>query len=388
MFDNNYAKKKSSTDNMYLSYNAWKSHNPIKSDNATKPSSADCVQRQVRFNSPTVEQNETKNDRQVTTDSAQIPQNVNKPNVPFRKPFEQIYMANMPSRQLDLSMVETENPLRPSKENIHPTNNYYDFQRKTDDRLVSKPISPTLKNQYKSTKSSCENDIEEKHRIIDLYNYNRNNFNYLHRQTLDNSKVSNNTTPLHKCNCESSTTKVCDKKIDTQENKSEEPTVKDLLKIIQQQNEQLLILQKQVATLINNKDATPQIEAPPLHQNNNIFDKQYQTSTQLETQEGLYNRSKPFLAKKGPFRQFSLDVMTSFEVSIRQQNLNRGRADAINHPPKICEITESDNDTNRGNDSLRNNYISMTFNEPVQITERCPTPVNSIKIDMKDYSSE
>lgn len=90
--------------------------------------------------------------------------------------------------------------------------------------------------------------------------------------------------------------------------KSDEPTVKDLLKIIQQQNEQLLVLQKQVATLLDFKDSQKRIES-----NNQRINEENKF---LQPNKDFLN-SAGSTPRKGPLPKFSIDLMTSFEVSIR-----------------------------------------------------------------------
>lgn len=90
--------------------------------------------------------------------------------------------------------------------------------------------------------------------------------------------------------------------------KSDEPTVKDLLKIIQQQNEQLLVLQKQVATLLDFKDSQNRIES-----NNQRINEENKF---LQPNKDFLN-SAGSTSRKGPLPKFSIDLMTSFEVSIR-----------------------------------------------------------------------
>lgn len=175
-------------------------------------------------------------------------------------------------------------------------------------------------------------------------------------------------------------------------NVSDQPSVKDLLKIIQQQNEQLLILQKQVAHLIENQSASRQIETKQLEgptNTANVFGEKIISSTEHE----IIGRQE---ARKGP--KFAIDVMTSFEVSIRRQQNFAQRNKYVNSEPRIQEITESEcnslkhnnvdgectaSSSNKGKDD-----VSLFLNEPLSVREDCPSPVNSIHVDMQDYSSE
>lgn len=188
-------------------------------------------------------------------------------------------------------------------------------------------------------------------------------------------------------------------------NSNDEPTVKDLLKIIHQQNEQLLLLQKQVANLIENQNnAAFQIEGRPIIKQiesatsgttTNIFGKEVISSTEHEI-------VKPHDLKKASLPKFAIDVMTSFEVSIRrQQNFNQRNKfpkDFLNHEPKIQEITTSDTENTERNfvENIQSNQTenskkldeSLVLNGSVPVLEECVSPENSIHIDMQDYSSE
>lgn len=173
-------------------------------------------------------------------------------------------------------------------------------------------------------------------------------------------------------------------------NMSDQPSVKDLLKIIQQQNEQLLILQKQVAHLIENQSAPRQIETKQLEGPTNaanIFGEKIISSTEHE----IVGRQD---ARKGP--KFAIDVMTSFEVSIRRQQNFAQRNKYVNSEPKIQEITESECNSMKDNSdgeciasgSNKGKDMSLVLNEPLSVREDCPSPVSSIHVDMQDYSSE
>ncbi|KAF2904792.1 hypothetical protein ILUMI_01357 [Ignelater luminosus] len=395
-------------------------------------------------------------------------------------------MANIPNRNLDLSIIDHPKVTLASKEDLENINPNRDFGKNTLAHIknlngstnIGKRVKDgrdlkimahdhnTDNNQYlqksdcfeikdfgsdltKTGQTAVKAGLLQENNIIDLYNYKRDNYSTTSRYhyNLDNAKLcgvkndeqcqDNKQKPAsymydsfdshgcetnkHQCGCfnnkelfkntrsnaaiqtemESVQSNSLENSNDVHKN-SDDPTVKDLLKIIHQQNDQLLILQKQVAALLNSREIPKQIEAQsPTNRNVNIFGEKCRTSTQLESQ-GLYNPLQNCHVRKGPLPQFSLDVMTSFEVSIRrQQNLNRAYKDSINHQPKICEVSESDSNAfnhsyieagtpngicNKKNTD--NTEVSLTLNEPVHVPETCPSPVNTVRIDMEDYSSD
>ncbi|KAK9872571.1 hypothetical protein WA026_018704 [Henosepilachna vigintioctopunctata] len=170
----------------------------------------------------------------------------------------------------------------------------------------------------------------------------------------------------------------------TEPEKNNDPTVRDLLKIIQQQNEQLLILQKQVASILECRDYQHPIESPRqiLTMNQDKFLTNGGKNDVLEN-----SGSTP---RKGPLPKFSIDLMTSFEVSFRpQQNMNyRKHRDLILQEPKIQEITETENnDLEYQKEYAAKKFTdsSLRLQDPINVQETCPSPEPSIKIDMNDY---
>nr|CAI5820787.1 unnamed protein product [Callosobruchus analis] len=142
---------------------------------------------------------------------------------------------------------------------------------------------------------------------------------------------------------------------------SNEPTNTDLLKIIAQQNEQLLLLQKQVAVLLSRETTTqnrPQ-----------VMGEKIVSSTQTE-----HFHQQMYTPKKRGLSKFSIDMMTSFEVAIRPSQHNK------NQFPKIQEITETESTSEPIEPSLR-------LEGPVNIPEDCPSPEPTVNIEMQDYDS-
>lgn len=220
--------------------------------------------------------------------------------------FQKIYMANIPNSRLDLSFIETRKENQPPK----PPENFFVEEKHEDTEMVKQSF--VAFGSYKEFKKKRPN-VSNSAKKVSFLNQN------------DDRKQL--------------------------ELRSDEPTVRDLLKIIQQQNEQLLLLQKQVACLIENKNQPPA----------NV--------KQIEREE--------FLPPKVPNR-FAIDVMTSFEVSIRpQQQQQNTLKELLNkeNEVKIKEITET-----AENDDLKLSTLS--------VREECPSPENSVHVDMQDYSSE
>lgn len=281
------------------------------------------IHKQVRFQSPPHE-------KQLITvlpdKNKLLPQNKSK--------FADVYMANIPNRHLDLSMI---------------------------DNFAHAKGNTSLPNNDKKT-------------------FNFNNSTQEHNHTLD-------VTNIHTYKCSSSNNNGreivanTEKAVEKREHSSDEPTVKDLLKIIQQQNEQLLILQQQVSQLI-------QFQA--VQQKPHVTDYYCQRQTNVFSDILAAEKPQEFKqpeVNKGPLSKFAIDVTTSFEVSVRRQQQNKFKQPE----PKIQEIKDilpkfnSVKTTGETSKSIEN---SLVLNEQLPIREDCPSPVNSIHVDMNDYSSE
>ncbi|XP_072396093.1 uncharacterized protein [Diabrotica undecimpunctata] len=161
----------------------------------------------------------------------------------------------------------------------------------------------------------------------------------------------------------------------------------DLLKIIAQQNEQLLILQKQVAMLLErDRNYSKPIEASS-DQDKKIADSQkyghistpqknhFRQENTITQQASMYQDNQ----RKWGTSKFSINLTTSFDMPLRGQP----KQNFINNEPKIQELTESDLSTKNDNDLLQ----SIHFQEPLMVREECPSPLPSININMDDYES-
>ncbi|XP_065169566.1 uncharacterized protein [Atheta coriaria] len=225
------------------------------------------------------------------------------------KPFEKIYMANVPNRNLDLSVIE-------------PPKHWQTLQR--------------------------SNSAPERFHNV-----------------LTQTNAESTTLELNKPQTQ--------QVVPVVEKSDDEPTVKDLLKIIQQQNEQLMCLQQQVTTLLRERSQQPQIEA----NNDNWQQPVFKNKILDNVLQGQTHPASP----RG--NKFAIDVMTSFEVSIRAPNVNRFNAKRFpaSNEAKITEILDESSKNCKTD-------LSLKLDEPLIVHERCPSPENSIHVDMKDFSSD
>lgn len=260
------------------------------------------MQKQVRFQNPPQDKEFMVFGKNLLPDKAKV-----LPNCAPQK-FADVYMANVPNRHLDLSMVEN-----------FP-------QHKQDDKFNFNQQNHTLG-------------------LTDVYSYSRD-------------VVKNTERALEKLSNE----------VKVSDSRSDEPTVKDLLKIIQQQNEQLLILQKQVSQLIEfQANQRPQI-----------------TENYCQRQTSVFSAEKRDFKPqdKGPLSKFAIDVTTSFEVSVRRQERNKFKQQQDGKIQEISDTVVPLLGAKSMGDSL------VLGGEQLPVREDCPSPVNSIHVDMNDYSSD
>ncbi|RZB41651.1 uncharacterized protein BDFB_006259 [Asbolus verrucosus] len=235
------------------------------------------------------------------------------------KTFEQIYMANVPDRHLDLSIFEP-----PNKE-PKPCDNLAKFDKPPNSQVVQEEPKP------------CDHLVKF------------NKFSYSHARNYDtNILKSIENTPPFQLPKESVVGKEIAKP-------TEEPTIKDLFNIIQQQNEQIMLLQREVTNL---KSSIRQAENDPI--------------PPIENAQEMRNSPKKGL--------FSIDFQaTSFEVSFRPPHGKfRKQNDFLE--PKIQEIVECD--SNRDNQD-----ISLHLEESLHVKDSYMSAVPSIQINMDEYQS-
>lgn len=290
------------------------------------------------------------------------------------KPFEQIYMENIPNRHLDLSIIDAPTTSKSQtnqnalleRPNLNVINsNLLDIR----DNKLKTVQSPALNQPRDRNKQSLRNDH--------FYG------NFTNKEKFYHEEARNcNFDKIHSYGASPNNDFLMNANKVVQHKAEDEPTTKDLLKIIQQQNEQILMLQKQVSGLLNVHEQFKQIEPP------NNFCNYGLRNTQLD--------SIPVFGKtpeKGPPNpKFAIDVMTSFEVSIRpQQSFARNKLlkDCLYNEPKISEIVEPDSPCKETVDNtVDKSDCSLVINEPIRVPEDTPSPENSIHVDMQDYSSE
>lgn len=318
------------------------------------------MQKQVRFHSPTeVERRPVV--KNVLPDKTNIlPEN--------RTKFTDVYMANVPNRHLDLSMIDNHS-VKNFSTNCFAAQNC--SQQKRDDSIADLAAS---NKQFNFHSFATEQNQKSKLGVSNIHDYKSSN-----------DEVFSNTRSFQAEMPKNEPTLALEKRRDVADDwgkvsikNSNEPTVNDLLKIIQQQNEQLLILQKQVSHLIEYQAAQSQ---RPIAAGSHVTDYYCQRQTNvfgdvLTTEKR--EEFKPPTLNKGPLSKFAIDVTTSFEVSVRRQQ-NAEQRNKFQEK-KIQEITE--------NSPLKSMGDSLLLNNQLPVREDCPSPVNSIHVDMNDYSSE
>ncbi|KAF5273410.1 hypothetical protein FQA39_LY07427 [Lamprigera yunnana] len=334
-------------DSIYLTYKAWKERDQLEVVAKTNViERLSNMQKKLRFNDAQFRNQE------ISIDEA----NKKGPS------FDQMYLDNLPNRHLNLSIVE------PPKVVANLLPNKIPFPKQsTVSNEKFKTLGPYDYNSWSSKRDALDkifkNDSNKsetlnKNRIIDLYNYRKGTLASDNISDSGNAFGSNVKMKEHICKCKQGENNA------TVEKTQDGLLVRDLLKIIQQNNEQMLILQKQVATLINNKEKIKEI------------------SSSDSMRKNIVEKRKPHLS------QISLDVMTSFELSIRHPtNTN----EAVDYQQKISDVTEVGQQKTWSEsilDGISRPNVSLSLNEQqLHVPERCPSPINSIKVDMKEYSS-
>lgn len=388
-----------------LSYGAWKTQQQYASQAMTKPKcnkenmtlygQSDCndsayrisSRKQVRFDSPS----NCKEVLKINCDNNNSANVKNPPNIDIRnKPFEQIYMANIPNRHLDLSIIETPT-YKPQENKINYPQNICETQKFCENFNKNCSDNKDI--------DSVLRDYSEKLKIDKKFDYPYQKFRDEYHS--DNNHKTRQLECLSLHNERNYDRSIVEKRsISKLNDTNEDTTVKELLKVVQQQNEQILLLQKQVALLLQNQTNQKQIEQTVNDQEKGIV-MQDRSNNNTKFEQLQYNQQQRH--SKGPLSKFAIDVMTSFEVSIRrQENLNKE-----NLGPKIQEITENSpnepcNNKNscdsvlgdikkqvrKENFGKQENDLSLTLSGPLPVMERCVSPEHSVHVDMQDYSSE
>lgn len=360
--------------------------------------------------------------------------------------FEEIYMANIPNRHLDLSMIDIP---KVSTDVAIKESVIEDIQKNKENEL------PKTYKEFLETQKKISKAQKSDQRITDIFNYRRNNIGMsqdtsrfpnsywaadkrnsnqfaLFNNSNHSCKTSHQSSPVvankaphvectalnsqnilrntfnklynfdhensmkdNKIQCYEDDHKVIDyipnhgmqqtseffTKMDIK-NKvdSFEPTNRDLLKIITQQNEQLLLLQTQVALLLNKEHNS---QRKPIEPASIINDNVDYHRKEIENEPTRFVPEINLTPRKG-LSKFSVDVMTSFEVAIRPQH---NRQLPINSS-KIQEITEEESTVSSTTDINKKTLEhSIHLQEPMKVMEPCQSPEPSININMNDYDS-
>lgn len=335
------------------------------------------MQKQVRFQSPPQEKQFTVfGNKSALPDKAKVFPSSLAPQNKTNK-FADVYMANVPNRHLDLSMIDNFVGNRPAVAG-------FSGQQKKD-------LFTNLKCNNKEISHNATQEQNETLGVRNIHSYRGNE---------SGGFLSNNensfTTVNENINRERAVAKMC-ADLELRKNSADEPSVKDLLKIIQQQNEQLLILQKQVSQLIE-LQANQQIEKQrPLtapHVTDYYCQRQTNVFGDVLTTEKRDEFNKP--QDKGPLSKFAIGVTTSFEVSVRRQQnsaeLRNKFKNCTEQDGKIQEITTDASNvgktTQTDGEVFKSMGESLFLSEQLPVREECPSPENSVHVDMHDYSSD
>lgn len=389
--------------------------------------------KQVRFQSPILQQRPSLTYEPFETRRID-PQNQNLPvqneilkncnNTPLKQSFQQIYMANIPNRHLDLSIIDL--PKHTPTEEVKGSE--IELLKENNENMLPKTYKEFLETQHNILKHQDKEEL-----VTDIFNYKRNvpensQFsnsikNGEHHFQFDHSKLKSSfhqcsQEPMQKSDCvfkpdnikryqnaynlygntnkvfyntdqntlklqndHPSETSITRNSNEVTINKQDyyEPTNRDLLKIIAQQNEQLLLLQKQVALLLNREHQNKSIESVPSVTENIVKDRK-----EIDCEPHRFDQDINLTPRKHGLSKFSVDVMTSFEVAIRPQHNRQGPM--LFNNPKIEEISEEISSLNCISDKKEIDQ-SLHLQEPVKLVEPCPSPEPSININMNDYDS-
>ncbi|XP_044262091.1 uncharacterized protein LOC123009681 [Tribolium madens] len=295
-------------ENSFLSLNPPVRHQNTDKSQLRESFSCNNSKKHVRFQSPFFPTCDKEN---------QLPQPQTLKAVPDLngKTFKQIYMANVPDRHLDLSLFE---PSVCEKQPQEP-------------QLPQPEASFTNYAEFRQRQSQMCNKNNEIARLKSIENVDLRHFE-CPKPAPRQVEICTQTEPR------------CTEITPT----SDEPTIRDLYKIIQQQNEQIMLLQRQVNNL-KTSIRQPEIDSGP--------------------HEDLNNSPKKSI--------FSFDVKaTSFEFSFRPQH-NKFRKQNDFLEPRIQEIVENSAE----------NANSLRLEESLNVGNSYVSDVPSIQIKMDDYRS-
>ncbi|XP_050303669.1 uncharacterized protein LOC126741314 [Anthonomus grandis grandis] len=409
--------------NTFTPYTQWKSQQtqrnflPTNKENfgylTNSQQNNSILKKQVRFESPK-EQTKVSENSRVTPESKGVKSNENIPSF-----VKGSYLANLPNKKLDLSVIDLTKSTPPSvKKTESRPRNYKEFleQQEVDTILPQNVIeddSITDIFNYKPKSQTNEAKPEATHveRNIDkkvVYKPNK----YRERIEVE-SPLPKETTKT--CNCSQKTTS------------EDDFSAKDLLKIIAQQsqqiaqqNAQLLVLQQQISELVlmqknqqlaqqniccsRERYCCPKEDDYCRDRRCDCYRRMGKmrcvTSTRHEEkeQEGVCVDQM----NKKHLPNFSIGMTTSFEVAFRnksaQSQVHQNKTPFVNEKPtvEIEEITETDHQNkseiqpfSQPKNTIGNKETlvdtSMVFKEPIRVREQCPSPEPSIRINMNDF---
>ncbi|KAL1491485.1 hypothetical protein ABEB36_012076 [Hypothenemus hampei] len=442
--------------NNFTPYNQWKQqhyspHLPNllmgqNKENLQSPNApnASILKKQVRFESPVLLPQRMEA-RQPVLQEVLKKNVVEKGTIPN---FEQIYLANIPNRKLDLSVIDLPNGAPECTRNS---------ERIIDKQHAISSVNNDLPRTYKeflNVQKEAHN-VRLNDSVTDIFHYKRDCVDVEPKQSLvtERSRIThkeidkvpiaerrNELNPILDKNYEwktqnlplfnlPSTTKepsleqekkcdsCCNQNNETKPKESQalslkkddDFSVKDLLKIITQQsqqiaqqNNQILLLQQQISELVSLQRKQSVENCCCQHKNEKIAPSnvinQRANSTQNNDEPKFFGTPK-----NNHVSNFSIGLTHSFEVSIRRpphrnQNEYATKNRILDYEPlapKIQEVTETESTATNENDS-KNKQIdysgrgtlvdtSMMFKEPIKVPEQCPSPEPSIKINMNDF---
>ncbi|KRT80478.1 hypothetical protein AMK59_7005 [Oryctes borbonicus] len=282
--------------------------------------------------------------------------------------FKDIDKENIPNRCLDLSILD--NMPRQPAEKSDLQRNIGKFPKSNfNEKYNEKNFNPELKNYYTTDYTDY---YITKHQTQKSSPNKKTNYNLpssLPVSQFDNIRqIGNNSGSV-------------------------EPTITELLKVIQQQNEQILLLQKQVASLIENQVAERMQNTLPT----------YVSQQRITRQEFARAQFNQHHSTKRALPQLAVNVMTSFEVSACPSqtavNSKCNAEEVITQAMQVQKMNfeqgkrklNSNNEKQDDKEEIlqkQSQNLSLSLNEPLMVVEQCPSRENSIHVDMRDYSSD
>lgn len=180
------------------SYQAWR-HQHNHNNDSKKVTSI--LKKQVRFDSPTIppyQQPELNCNSGLIGGNMAMPQYNTPPlnKVLRNKPFHEIYMANIPNRHLDLSLIDLSKPVNTNFEGIkHPGTTVSNQMEESVEVSTPTKKTPTTYKEFlemqKNMKDTekCNEKYEVNDCITDIFNYTSPRIEERRRQDLKMAKI-------------------------------------------------------------------------------------------------------------------------------------------------------------------------------------------------------